>query len=305
MPTDFSSLSRRPVNPWINLHSPTPCQWNRVELPIRDLPSALIGLRLIHISDPHFRAVWSEGWSSIIRQINAAQADLILMTGDFVDSKTNAGPALRCVKRFFSSLQCRLGKYAIFGNHDHDLLYRIAQQAAEQGLIFPEPWPRRRADADHEPTGTPIPPRLPALSFFGHQLLDDRRELLTYQGASIELIGLRGTSRADFNYEFLQSLPLKPSASVRIILSHHPDSIRHLQSLNADIILSGHTHGGQICLPGPRAIISHDTLPKSQASGIHRFGDSWLVISRGLGFSSLPIRLFCPPEITELTLINA
>jgi predicted MPP superfamily phosphohydrolase len=134
------------------------------------------------------------------------------------------------------------------------------------------------------------------------QLLDDRRVLLTYQDASIELIGFRGTSRADFNYEFLQSLPQKSPATVRIVLSHHPDSIRHLQSINADLILSGHTHGGQVCLPNGRAILSHDTLPKSQASGIHRFGDSWLIVSRGLGFSSIPIRLFCPPEIVEIKL---
>lgn len=304
MPEYFSPPSFLGIpQPWINLHSPWPCRWTKIDLPIATLPQEFVGLRIIHISDAHFRAVWSDGWDRIIHRINAADADFIFMTGDFVDDKLDCQPALRCIKRFFSSLQSRFGNYAIFGNHDHDLLYQIGQQAAEDGLILPEPWPRRRRDKDGEPIGIPVPPPLPALRIFGHHLLDDRRELLQFDQATFELIGFRGTSRADFNQPFLATIPLKTENSLRIILSHHPDNIRRLEGLNADLVLSGHTHAGQICFPNGYPLMSHDSLPKNCASGLHRFAYSWLNVSRGLGFSSLPVRLFCPPEITEIQLV--
>ena len=69
-----------------------------------------------------------------------------------------------------------------------------------------------------------------------------------------------------------------------------------------DIILSGHTHGGQICLPGQIPIIKHTTLPARYVTGVHRFGDMWLVIGRGFGFATWQLRVFCPAEVIELTL---
>lgn len=323
-PTTRATRTGRPSS-WIQFWHPTDYQWKVVNLPVAGLPAELVGLRILHLTDLHFRPCWSPVYSEIIERINSANVDLILMTGDFVDDKINAGPSLRFANRFFSRLRSRLGNFTIFGNHDHDVLYRLARRAAEKGLISPEPWPRRRKESDNEPLGTSIPPRLPKIDLFVHSVLDDRRELIEYRGATIELIGFRGTSRNDFNSEFLRSLPGKQGGSVRIVLSHHPDSVRRLvraadgpgtvrlsrvgegdlssQGLDADVILAGHTHGGQICLPSGRAIISHDSLPKECVSGVHRFGSTWLVVSRGLGFSSIPVRVFCRPEIIELRLV--
>ncbi len=55
-------------------------------------------------------------------------------------------------------------------------------------------------------------------------------------------------------------------------------------------------------MPGGIPIIKHDTLPRRHCSGVHRFGDSWLVVSRGMGFSSYPIRIFCPAEVVEVVI---
>jgi hypothetical protein len=147
-----------------------------------------------------------------------------------------------------------------------------------------------------------IPPKLPKLRLFGHHLLDDHHERIEHNAATIEIVGLRGTDRDDLNRDFLRSLPPKAPKSIRIILSHQPDNARHLESVEPDLILSGHTHGGQICLPGGRPILTHDSLPRRFASGAHRFGPTWLVVSRGLGYSTIPARLFCPPEIVEIKL---
>jgi uncharacterized protein len=72
--------------------------------------------------------------------------------------------------------------------------------------------------------------------------------------------------------------------------------------LSPDLILSGHTHGGQVCLPGGYPLITHDALPRAYASGVHRIGQSWLVVSRGMGFAQFCLRLFCPAETLEIRL---
>jgi uncharacterized protein len=88
-------------------------------------------------------------------------------------------------------------------------------------------------------------------------------------------------------------------------LSHYPDIVRETRFLNPDLFLAGHTHGGQICLPGKIPIFKHDSLPRPICSGIHRAFDSWLVVNRGFGFSWLAVRMFCPAEVIEIRLRSA
>ena len=67
----------------------------------------------------------------------------------------------------------------------------------------------------------------------------------------------------------------------------------------ATLALAGHTHGGQICLPGERAIVTNADIDRKRASGLHRYGDMWMEVSNGLGQSKYaPVRLFCPPSAT-------
>jgi predicted MPP superfamily phosphohydrolase len=67
-------------------------------------------------------------------------------------------------------------------------------------------------------------------------------------------------------------------------------------------MLAGHTHGGQACLPGGIPIIRHDTLPRRYCRGVNRLFDTWLVVSRGMGFATRQFRVFCPAEVVELVL---
>ena len=90
-----------------------------------------------------------------------------------------------------------------------------------------------------------------------------------------------------------------------IALGHYPDEVRRLDRLAPDLYLAGHTHGGQICLPGGRPILTHDSLPRHMAAGVHRVGGTWLAVSRGIGTTRLPVRLFAPPEIGLLALVRA
>ena len=127
--------------------------------------------------------------------------------------------------------------------------------------------------------------------------------VLDHAGQKVELIGLPGAHRRDLDDRFFPGQPPKTPGVPRIVLGHFPDQIRRADGVEADVYLAGHTHGGQVCLPGRRAIIRHDRLPRQYAHGVHRWKDStWMVVHRGMGFSLLPIRVFCPAEVVEITL---
>jgi len=100
----------------------------------------------------------------------------------------------------------------------------------------------------------------------------------------------------------MRHLRLGDPARLRVVMQHYPDQIRRTQDLKPDIVLAGHTHGGQVCLPGGFPIIKHDSLPRLYTSGVHRYGDVWLIVGRGFGFSTLPVRAFCPPQVVEIVL---
>ena len=80
------------------------------------------------------------------------------------------------------------------------------------------------------------------------------------------------------------------------------DAIHRLGRLRPDVMLAGHTHGGQISLPGRVPIFKHDSLPRHMCQGVHETENGVLVVSRGIGHTVLPIRLFAPPQVIELVL---
>ena len=89
-------------------------------------------------------------------------------------------------------------------------------------------------------------------------------------------------------------------------MGHHPGTIRRVEFLKPDIYLCGHSHGGQVCLPGGYPILRHDKIERRLCSGIHRIGNIWHVANRGFGYSGWGlVRLFCPAEVIEITLRRA
>jgi predicted MPP superfamily phosphohydrolase len=243
-------------------------EWTDAQLPIPGLPSELDGFRILHLSDLHVRRYWDMAYDDVISRVKAHPPDLVVITGDFVEDKHDHRRELPHIRRFINALPSRLGTVAILGNHDGDLM------------------------------GLP-------LSTLNMTMVDHRRLTLRCGSATLELIGIAGVEREDFDPAFLHSLGPKPPGTIRILLSHYPDLIRYSGFLNADLYMTGHTHGGQICFPGRIPVIRHDSLPAKFIGGINRFGDSWLVVNRGLGFSYVPVRLFCPAEVIEIHLRKA
>lgn len=237
-----------------------------MDLPIAGLPAALDGFRIVHLADFHCRRGWDPACDDLITRLKANPPDLILFAGDFVESKRDARPALPTVRRIFTQLTSRLGTFAILGNHDGDL---VGAGLAGCNLT----------------------------------LIDHRRVVMETSEAAIELIGLPGVDRQDLDEAWVGSLGKKKPNSVRIVLCHFPDVLPRVMQLEPDLYLTGHTHGGQVCLPGGLPIIRHDSLPRRYCTGIHRAFGTVLVANRGFGFSSpLKLRVNCPAEVVEIVL---
>jgi uncharacterized protein len=250
--------------PWLEIGRIRTLRFPRYELAIRDLPPALAGMRIVHLSDLHIHRTWMPAWDQLHAWLAASPPDLILVTGDWVDDKHDHRPALPLLERFVGGLHARLGVWGILGNHDSDLL------------------PLRAGDV-----------RV--------RKLFNERVTLEHDDARLDLIGLHGVHPLDALDAPLHDLVgTRDGNAVRIVLSHFPSRAVELAEMDVDLVLAGHTHGGQVCLPGGVPIITHDPLPKRFARGAHRLGNTWLVTSRGCGFSKLPIRVFCPADVREL-----
>jgi hypothetical protein len=225
----------------------------------------LEGVRVLHLTDLHLQRRYPRLMDRLIAQVQANPPDLLLITGDFVDLRKNPYPGIPHVKRFLAGLRSRCGIFGIVGNHDD---YTVAYELRDCGVTF----------------------------------LDGKRQVVSIKDAEVELIGLPGAERVDVEPAFLRRLPARAAGTPRIVLSHHPDNFQKASFLNADLYLTGHTHGGQLCLPGGFPIITHDALPRRLSRGIHHIGRTWLVIGRGIGSTELHVRTFCPPEAIEIRL---
>ncbi|MDB5295425.1 MAG: metallophosphoesterase [Phycisphaerales bacterium] len=276
-PTPRFRLDRPRVGRWLQVFRPFDFEWNRVTLEIPNLPAPLAGLRLIHLTDLHVRRRWHDAYDRLIDRVRDADADLLLFTGDFVDDKVNHTPALPTVHKLAAGLRAKRGCFGILGNHDR---MHFAPRLDE----------------------TPI------------DRISGQRRVLDFgattpggPAAAVELIGLPGSIRKEYPPGFAATMPPPPAAgdpTVRIVLSHFPDHLRRTADvLRPHLFLAGHTHGGQVCLPGGTPIIKHDALPRRLCSGVHRVGDTWLVVGRGFGTTSLPLRVFCAPEVIEIELV--
>jgi len=246
-----------------------------VDLPIRDLPPPLEGLEIAHITDLHIgRQLRAPLLRSFVAQVNAVGADLIVITGDIFDFDKEF---IEEGCRELAALEAPLGVYAILGNHD---VYTGREEVA-QGL--------RRLTAIH--------------------LLRDEWTSLETRGAKLYLLGLEDTGKGwtdrDCESPELEKLCNdSPRGAPRVLLAHRPGWFRQAQSLDVDVMLAGHTHGGQISLPAPLHHHNISQLIANWTRGRFEEGESVLYVNRGLGVAGPPVRLNCPREIARLRLVR-
>jgi predicted MPP superfamily phosphohydrolase len=251
----------------------------RLSLPIRNLPDAFLNFRFVQISDLHLKE-FTEAWflEEMVRQVNLIDAELVVITGDYV----SRGPAPHSFAWKAAGLCAEIlsgikapQRFGILGNHDVVVGSRKVVSALEAH-------------------GTPIL----IDSYFA---VERGRDVLWLCGCDDA-----GTTHPDFNAT-IPHYPGYPNSPV-ILMCHEPDYVDHLRHHPRfpliDVMLSGHSHGGQIRLPlvGPLIL---PPLGQKYVQGLFHFDHLQLYVNRGIGTVGLPFRLNCPAEITEITLVRA
>jgi predicted MPP superfamily phosphohydrolase len=138
---------------------------------------------------------------------------------------------------------------------------------------------------------------VPGLEAMGIRMLLNESEVIVRGDQQIYLAGIDDAHC--FKVDNLEKAALQiPSGKFSILLSHTPEIYRQAADADFDLLLSGHTHGGQICLPGSIPVILDAVLPRRMGAGAWQYHDMIGYTSVGAGSSVVPVRLNCPPEIT-------
>ena len=257
--------------PRLVIGNPRRLQHVRATLPLRpgvEVPDE--GVTIAHLTDLHLkRTAAPRSLEFVAERLEQSRPDFILFTGDYVDDKYDHRRQLPHAMEWVRRLAplARIGCFGINGNHDG-------------------PWASGR------------------LAACGMRSIEASRLSV----GPIDLYGIPGVRRETWpEVESMDRNPQRPT----VALTHYPQEIRRLDRLSPDLTLAGHTHGGQVCMPwqGGRPLLTHDALPWPMSRGVHRWehlhGEGWLVVSRGIGTTKYPVRLFAPPELVELRLVGS
>lgn len=242
---------------------------NHVALALRNLPDAFANLTIAQMSDLHFGPlVPLEYLDAAVEAVLAMNADLIVITGDIVSRISQGEPDM--IVQTLSRLRAPMGVHAILGNHDWwvgaDVVSRSLRQA-------------------------------------GINVLSNRHETLHRGGQSLVLAGVDDVwcSKQDLR----AALAGLPASAAVVALVHEPDYADTVARDSRILLqLSGHAHGGQVCVPW----YGHVYCPpwgRKYSNGLYEIGDLTLYTNRGVGMVSWQVRFACRPEITRFTLTPA
>lgn len=231
------------------------------------LGADLEGYRIVQISDLH-NAKFGKNNQKLVGRIRECEPDMIVLTGDLVDSNhTNVDRAVQFVDEIVKI--CPV--YYVTGNHEY-WLEKSEYDELMDGLIGA-----------------------------GVVILDDQVVEISRGDAKFRLVGLDDKSLTDGTLEAL----LSDEKEFTVVLAHEPQYLVRYASIGVDLVLSGHAHGGQFRLPFVGGIVAPDQgfLPKYTAGEYYMNGTE-MIVSRGLGNSVIPVRLFNFPEIVCVELVG-
>jgi predicted MPP superfamily phosphohydrolase len=236
---------------------------DRKRLVLPSLPAELAGLSIAHISDLHMTgAVGQDYYAHLVRQVNSLRPDVIAITGDIIESD-GCRPWLEST---LGQLCAPLGVFFILGNHD--LFIDVA--ATRRTLVEA-----------------------------GMTCLSQRWLRAEWNGVTVSL---GGNELPWLAAPRLEPGPGADASHFRLVLSHSPDQFRWCQEAKVDLMLAGHTHGGQVQLPLLGVIMSPSLHGTRYACGVFRQGPTVMHVTRGVA-GETPWRWRCPPEVALLELV--
>ena len=234
----------------------------RNEVEIPGLPNAFRGYTLLHITDLH--ADISVGAMCALPEALASLSyDLCVITGDF--RGRTYGPFARTL----------------------ELVHEVITQI---------PKPIFGVLGNHDPAGI-----VPALEAMGVRMLLNECEPVERGGARLWIAGVDDPNRYRTD-DLARATSCIPTGEPTVLLAHSTEGVRAAAAAGVDLMLCGHTHGGQMCLPGSVPIVTSSRMPRRLASGRWRQGAMHGYTSRGVGTSLVDARFNCPPEVTLHTL---
>jgi predicted MPP superfamily phosphohydrolase len=238
-----------------------------VAVTIRDLPASFDGYRIVQLTDLHVSRLFTAKWAqAVVKRANAAGADLIVVTGDFIDgSVAMRRPDVEPLRH----LHARDGVYAIPGNHEYFFDYRAWMQH---------------------------------LTGMGFRMLPNAHAVIDRGGAQLVVAGvtdLSAPSVGEAAPDLSVALKGAPVGAPIVLLDHQPRQARTAATRGVALQLSGHTHGGMIV--GLDRLVARSNA--GFVSGRYELGDMTLYVSNGTGlWPGFALRLGVPSEITRITL---
>lgn len=243
-----------------------------VDIGAAAVSSDLEGIRIVQVSDIHLGRFYSlDKLQDLATRINGLKPDMIVFTGDLIDNFAN-DPVPGAIAPILSQMKAPLGKFAVYGNHD-------------QGGGAKRPYARIMAEGGFK------------LLVNDHETLSIGRSKLVVAGLDDFLLGSPDLNKTFFGID---------RDAFVLLLAHEPDVADRLGKYPVDLQLSGHSHGGQVQLPGYGPLYT-PPLARKYTEGLYTFHAGsrrplQLYVNRGIGTTRLPFRLDSVPELTLITL---
>ena len=280
-------------------------------IPIPELARELEGLKIVQISDLHFTHASSQGFlDRIVGRIHAIKPDLIVFTGDLITySQLEDTERL---KSFLKQLQAPLGTFAILGNHDYAEYVSLGNDGRFRKIeshlpVLMRGFSRLFSTENAKEEGAIVRTAVSQIDALcevfeesGVRLLHNETVQIGKKHALINLVGLGDYMTG--NCQPQEAFRNYAYSNPGIVLSHNPDSYDVLENYPGDLLLFGHTHGGQVNLP----LIWKKVTPlknKLFKSGLFHIDRRFLYVNRGLG-ATFPFRWFAPPEVAIFELVR-
>lgn len=248
---------------------------SKFNIKLSKLPDEFNGYKILQLSDFHSKE-FRQGNEYLIKKINEESPNIIVMTGDMINSDSDNFSIFADLAKKLAS---KYDVYYIFGNHEMNL-----SQNKQKELI----------DIINE---------------CGVKIINNEKQEIIKENNKINIYGLNYElqyyfSRNNFTYELMnESLENTNSDEINILLAHNPIDFKTYRKWGADLTFAGHVHGGVVRIPFLKGILSPDVnfFPKYD-KGLYIEDNKSMVVSTGLGYGTLPIRLFNLPEIVVVTL---
>lgn len=246
------------------------------------LPPGSAPVRILHISDLHLRRQqqWKQRW---LRGLAKVKPDLLIATGDMMGDVDAVDAVLRSLRPI-----PRARALLVLGSNDY---YGPRLKNPIRYFI-----PSNKRGRTHGP-------RLPWTDLVAG-LEADGWDFINNRVLDVDGIDVLGLDDAHIHRAKLSLASPRTHDGFRMVVAHSPDVVKPLAPQGYDLILCGHTHGGQLRIPGYGALVTNCDLPRKMARGLHQIGDTWLHVCGGLGTSKYaPFRFACRPEACVLELV--